>query len=105
MFGVKHLATILISPQKVCIQAPKIMVALLSQKVGCYLLPQHEMEICAHSISAQANYYGNTNYLLRHLQRRQHTEINGKQYLVIACGGGKLKTTSSDTYIAFALPE
>lgn len=31
-------------------------------------------------------------------------EINGKQYLVIACGGGKLKTTSSDTYIAFALP-
>jgi len=31
-------------------------------------------------------------------------ELNGKQYIVIACGGSKLKTTSSDTYIAFALP-
>ncbi len=29
-------------------------------------------------------------------------EINGKQYLIIACGGGKLKTTSSDVYVAFA---
>jgi quinoprotein glucose dehydrogenase len=32
-------------------------------------------------------------------------EVNGKQYVVIACGGGKLKTTSSDVYIAFALPD
>jgi quinoprotein glucose dehydrogenase len=31
-------------------------------------------------------------------------EIKGKQYIVIACGGGKLGTTSSDAYIAFALP-
>jgi len=31
-------------------------------------------------------------------------ELNGKQYLVIACGGGKLGTKSSDTYMAFALP-
>ena len=30
--------------------------------------------------------------------------INGKQYLVIACGGGKLKTKSGDAYVAFALP-
>ncbi len=30
-------------------------------------------------------------------------EVMGKQYIVIACGGGKLKTTSSDVYIAFAL--
>ncbi len=30
-------------------------------------------------------------------------EVMGKQYVVIACGGGKLKTTSSDVYIAFAL--
>jgi quinoprotein glucose dehydrogenase len=30
-------------------------------------------------------------------------EINGKQYLVIACGGGKLKTKSGDAYVAFAL--
>jgi quinoprotein glucose dehydrogenase len=29
--------------------------------------------------------------------------VNGKQYLVIACGGGKLKTKSGDSYIAFAL--
>ncbi len=32
-------------------------------------------------------------------------ELNGKQYLVIACGGGKLGTKSSDVYMAFALPE
>jgi quinoprotein glucose dehydrogenase len=30
--------------------------------------------------------------------------INGKQYLVIACGGGKLGTKSGDSYIAFSLP-
>lgn len=32
-------------------------------------------------------------------------EVNGKQYIVIACGGGKLKAPSGDAYIAFALPE
>jgi len=32
-------------------------------------------------------------------------ELNGKQYVVIACGGGKLNTKSSDAYVAFALPE
>ena len=32
-------------------------------------------------------------------------ELKGKQYLVIACGGGKLGTTSSDAYMAFALPD
>ncbi|MEO5590993.1 MAG: PQQ-binding-like beta-propeller repeat protein [Chitinophagaceae bacterium] len=31
-------------------------------------------------------------------------ELNGKQYLVIACGGGKMKTTSGDSYVAFTLP-
>jgi quinoprotein glucose dehydrogenase len=31
--------------------------------------------------------------------------VNGKQYLVIACGGGKLGTKSGDTYVAFALPD
>jgi len=31
--------------------------------------------------------------------------INGKQYVVIACGGGKLDTRSGDTYISFALPD
>ena len=30
--------------------------------------------------------------------------VNGKQYVVIACGGGKLKTKSGDRYVAFALP-
>ncbi|HMH23467.1 MAG TPA: PQQ-binding-like beta-propeller repeat protein [Puia sp.] len=30
--------------------------------------------------------------------------VNGRQFIVIACGGGKLKTHSSDTYVAFALP-
>lgn len=32
-------------------------------------------------------------------------EVNGKQYIVIACGGGKLGTKSGDSYVAFALPE
>jgi quinoprotein glucose dehydrogenase len=32
-------------------------------------------------------------------------EFKGKQYLVIACGGGKMGTKSSDVYVAFALPE
>jgi quinoprotein glucose dehydrogenase len=31
-------------------------------------------------------------------------EMNGKQYIVIACGGGKLGTQSGDSYVAFALP-
>ena len=30
--------------------------------------------------------------------------VGGKQYVVIACGGGKLKTKSGDRYVAFALP-
>ncbi|UBM57562.1 pyrroloquinoline quinone-dependent dehydrogenase [Marinilongibacter aquaticus] len=29
--------------------------------------------------------------------------VNGKQYLVIACGGGKLKTNSGSQYLAFSL--
>lgn len=32
-------------------------------------------------------------------------ELNGKQYVVIACGGGKLKAKSGDAYLAFALPD
>jgi quinoprotein glucose dehydrogenase len=31
-------------------------------------------------------------------------EVNGKQYIVIACGGGKLGQPSGDAYMAFALP-
>ena len=31
--------------------------------------------------------------------------VNGRQYVVIACGGGKLRTKSGDAYVAFALPE
>ncbi len=31
-------------------------------------------------------------------------EVNGKQYIVVACGGGKLGTKSGDKYVAFALP-
>ncbi|WP_423146195.1 PQQ-binding-like beta-propeller repeat protein [Rubrolithibacter danxiaensis] len=31
-------------------------------------------------------------------------EVNGKQYLVIACGGTKLGAGGGDSYIAFALP-
>lgn len=30
-------------------------------------------------------------------------EVNGKQYIVIACGGGKLGTKPGDSYVAFAL--
>jgi len=31
-------------------------------------------------------------------------EIDGKQYVVIACGGGKMGTKSGDAYVAFSLP-
>jgi quinoprotein glucose dehydrogenase len=31
-------------------------------------------------------------------------EVNGKQYVVIAAGGGKLGSPSGDAYVAFALP-
>lgn len=31
-------------------------------------------------------------------------EWKGKQYVVVACGGGKMGTRSGDTYIAFSLP-
>ncbi len=31
--------------------------------------------------------------------------VDGRQYVVIACGGGKLGTKSGDAYVAFALPE
>jgi quinoprotein glucose dehydrogenase len=31
-------------------------------------------------------------------------EVDGRQYVVIACGGGKLGTKSGDSYVAFALP-
>ena len=32
-------------------------------------------------------------------------EVNGRQYIVIACGGGKMGTKSGDAYVAFALPK
>lgn len=31
--------------------------------------------------------------------------IDGKQYVVIACGGGRMNTKSSDAYVAFSLPD
>jgi quinoprotein glucose dehydrogenase len=31
--------------------------------------------------------------------------VNGKQFIVIACGGGKLNTRSGDSYIAFSLED
>jgi len=30
--------------------------------------------------------------------------LNGKQYIVVACGGGKLKSKSGDSYVAFRMP-
>ncbi|HYK55934.1 MAG TPA: PQQ-binding-like beta-propeller repeat protein, partial [Flavisolibacter sp.] len=30
--------------------------------------------------------------------------LNGRQYVVIACGGGKVGSKSGDEYVAFALP-
>jgi quinoprotein glucose dehydrogenase len=32
-------------------------------------------------------------------------ELNGKEYIVIACGGGKSKDPSGASYVAFALPD
>lgn len=31
-------------------------------------------------------------------------EVDGRQYIVIAAGGGKMGTPSGDTYVSFALP-
>jgi quinoprotein glucose dehydrogenase len=31
--------------------------------------------------------------------------VDGKQYVVIACGGGKIGSKSGDTYVCFALPD
>ena len=31
-------------------------------------------------------------------------EVNGRQFVVIACGGGKMGTKSGDAYVAFSLP-
>ncbi len=31
-------------------------------------------------------------------------QLNGKQYIVIACGGGKMNTKTGDSYVAYALP-
>jgi quinoprotein glucose dehydrogenase len=31
--------------------------------------------------------------------------LKGRQYVVIACGGGKVRTKSGDAYVAFALPK
>ncbi len=31
--------------------------------------------------------------------------LNGRQYVVIACGGGKSGAKSGDAYVAFALPK
>jgi len=32
-------------------------------------------------------------------------EKDGRQYVVIAAGGGKMGTPSGDAYVAFALPD
>ena len=32
-------------------------------------------------------------------------QLNGKQYVVIACGGGKMGTASGDQYIAYSLEQ
>ena len=31
--------------------------------------------------------------------------VDGRQYVIIAGGGGKMGTASGDAYVAFALPE
>jgi quinoprotein glucose dehydrogenase len=31
--------------------------------------------------------------------------VNGKQYVVIAAGGGKMGTKSGNSYLAFSLPD
>ncbi|HEV8084033.1 MAG TPA: hypothetical protein VGP55_12565 [Chitinophagaceae bacterium] len=60
------------------------------------------MECSGHLIKETGSYYGKQNY-----HRRPSTpavyEVDGRQYIVIACGGGKMGTRSGDSYIAFAL--
>jgi hypothetical protein len=47
------------------------------------------------------NYYGNMNCRRLDLPHHQVYEVNGKQFLVIACGGGKLGTRSGDALCSF----
>ena len=32
-------------------------------------------------------------------------QVDGRQYVVVACGGGKMGTAPGDAYVAFALPD
>jgi len=41
----------------------------------------------------------------RRLRHPAVYSVRDRQYVVIACGGGKIGTKSGDAYVAFALPK
>ncbi len=56
-------------------------------------------------INAPANRFSGTKITLRPAYATPSTySIDGKQYVVIACGGGKIGSKSGDSYVCFALP-
>ena len=54
--------------------------------------------------SAPASCCGRRRCRPRATRRRRCTKSNGKQYVVIAAGGGKSDAPSGGSYVAFALP-
>ena len=54
----------------------------------------------ASQVTTQASVAG---YLVDNV--RATYSVGGRQYVVIACGGGKMGTPSGDAYVAFALPD
>ncbi len=72
--------------------------------VDYYLSLLQKMQKSGPSIKEQVHCYGKPHFRMPGFATPAVYEMNGKQYVVIACGGGKLKTSSGDSYVAFALP-
>ena len=60
--------------------------------------------IYAQNDSLKQSDNGAIQYVRNGSLRTGHYSINGKQYVVIACGGGKIGSKSGDQYVAFSLP-
>ena len=80
------------------------MAGLLLQKVACYLSAQQKMECFRAFNKRTGKLLWQTKLPAAAFATPATYEVNGKQYVVIACGGGKLGTKSGDSYVAFALP-
>jgi quinoprotein glucose dehydrogenase len=73
-------------------------------RVACCSSPLPATPNSGRLTSARVSCYGRRIFLPLVLQPRPSMKLDGKEYVVIACGGGKLHKKSGDTYVAFALP-